>query len=571
MHSFIQDIGIAIIVATLMGVIAHRLKQPIILAYLIAGIIIGPAIGSSFIHDIENIQVIAEIGLILLLFIIGLEMNPAHLKKEFKTLLLPGIIQFPLVLGLSLGTFALIGYGYHSNNFDLLYLAVGVSFSSTAIVVKILNDNFELNTLSGKASVGMLIFQDLWAILFLALQPNLDNPEIINIISALSRVVLLLVTGLIVSRFVLKPLFQRLSLAPEMLVSVGMGWCALMAGYGKVIGLSMEMGALVAGVTLASFPYSVHITSKVAPLRDFFLTLFFISLGMEIPFPQLSLIKDAVIVVVIALLARPFIFYPVLRLGGSGKRTAFVASMNLAQISEFALVISAIGLKLGHISGHIMSTLLYAMSITSILGSYIINYNREIFNIYDKLTQKLFKRKVTPDEESADDIRNITVLGYHRGAHAFIHWLVQMNPDLLAKVQVIDYNSEYHKELENLGVKFIIGDIASSEALEHANVNKSDIIISTIPDFLLKGVNNEKLIRLCRVLAPNAFIYANAEYVNQIEKMIDAGANEVILPYAVAGETIANDVQRVYRKLNPDYHNPENDIKYPPKSKDSER
>ncbi|MES0489404.1 MAG: cation:proton antiporter [Leptospirales bacterium] len=571
MHTFIQDIGIAIIVATLMGVIAHRLKQPIILAYLIAGIIVGPAIGSSFIHDIENIKVIAEIGLILLLFIIGLEMNPSHLKKEFKTLLLPGIMQFPLVLVLSMGTFALIGYGYQSNNFDLLYLAVGVSFSSTAIVVKILNDNFELNTLSGKASIGMLIFQDLWAILFLALQPNLDNPEIVNILSALGRVALLLISGLIVSRFILKPLFQRLSLAPEMLVSVGMGWCALMAGYGKVIGLSMEMGALVAGVTLASFPYSVHITSKVAPLRDFFLTLFFISLGMEIPFPQFSLIQDAVLVVVIALLARPFIFYPVLRLGGSGKRTAFVASLNLAQISEFALVIAAIGLKLNHISGHVMSTLLYAMSITSILGSYIIKYNRQLFNIYDKLTTTILGKVETPAEEIVDDVRSITVLGYHRGAHAFIHWLVQVSPDLLAKVQIIDFNSEYHKELESLGVKFIVGDIASSEALEHAHVNKSDIIISTIPDFLLKGVDNEKLIRLCRVLAPNAFIYANAEYVNQIAKMIDAGANEVILPYAVAGETIANDVLRIYSKLNPDYHNPESDNRYPPKPQISDR
>jgi len=556
MHSFIQDIGIAIVVATFMGMIAHKLKQPIILAYLIAGIIVGPQIGSSFIHDQENIKVISEIGLILLLFIIGLEMNPSHLKKEFKTLLIPGIFQFPVVAALAFGTFALIGYGYQSENFNLLYLAVGVSFSSTAIVVKILNDNFELNTLAGKASVGMLIFQDLWAILFLALQPNLNNPEIMNVISALSRVILLLVSGLVVSRFILKPLFQKMSLAPEMLVSLGMGWCALMAGYGQLIDLSMEMGALVAGVTLASFPYSIHITSKVAPLRDFFLTLFFISLGMEIPFPEPSLIKDAIIIVVIALLARPLIFYPLLRLGGSGKRTAFVASLNLAQISEFALVIAAIGLKLSHITEHVMAALLYGMSITSILGSYIINYNRQIFGFYDRISQKITGKKTKEEEESGEDIRNITVLGYHRGANALIHWLLQVKPELLEKVQVIDYNSEYQKELDSLGVKFIVGDISSSEALEHANINKSDIIISTIPDFLLKGINNEKIVRLCRVLSPNAFIYTNADVVGQIDKMMDAGANEVILPYAIAGETIANDVVRIYEKLIPEPSSP---------------
>jgi Kef-type K+ transport system membrane component KefB len=551
MHSFVPDIGIAIIAATLMGIVAYRLKQPIILAYLIAGIIIGPEIGKSLIHESQNIEIISEIGLILLLFIIGLEMSPSHLKKEFKSLLLPGIIQFPVVAAASFGVLLLIGFGYGTKNFNLLYIAVGISFSSTAIVVKILNDNFELNTLAGKASIGILIFQDLWAILFLALQPKLANPEIINVISALARVVLLLVSGLIVSRFILKPLFQMVALAPELLVSIGMGWCALMAGYGKLIGLSMEMGALVAGITLASFPYGVHITSKIAPLRDFFLTLFFISLGMQISFPEPALIADAIIIVVVAIAMRPLLFYPILRLGGSGKRTAFVAALNLAQISEFALVIASIGLKLGHIDQHAMSTLLYAMSITSILGSYIINYNRHIFKVYDKITLKLTGKATAKEFEVKEDIRNITVLGYHRGAHALIHWLHQVKPEMLEKIQVIDYNSEYHKELSILGVKFIVGDISSAEALEHAHVNKSDIIICTIPDFLLKGISNEKLIRLCRVLAPNSFIYANAEYVTQIEKMLASGANEVILPYAIAGENIANDIVRIYAKLFP--------------------
>lgn len=549
MHSFITDIGTAIVVATIMGIIAHRLKQPIILAYLIAGIIIGPQLGASFIHEKENIEVISEIGLILLLFIIGLEMNPTHLKKEFRTLILPGVFQFPVVIGIGFLSLLAMGFGYASDNYNLLYLAVGLSFSSTAIVVKILNDKFELSTLSGKASVGMLIFQDLWAILFLALQPNLTNPEIMNVLSALGRVLLLLATGLLFSRFVLKPLFESLKLAPEMVVSVGLGWCALMAGFGKYIGLSMEMGALIAGVTLSSFPYGVHITSKVAPLRDFFLTLFFISLGMEIPFPKGELLLDAFWIVILALLARPLIFYPMLRLGGSGKRTAFIAALNLAQISEFALVIASIGLKLGHISEHVMSTLLYAMSITSILGSYIINYNRQLFVLYDKVSSRFGKKQLSQEEDGDIDIRTITILGYHRGAHALIHCFSQIKPEILNKIQVIDFNSEYRKELTNLGVKFIISDISSSEALEHAHIRHSVMIVSTIPDFLLKGTDNEKIVRICRLLAPNAFIYANADYVNQIDKMLNAGANQVILPYAIAGEMIANEIINMEEKF----------------------
>ncbi len=551
MHSFITDIGTAIIVATVMGILAHRLKQPIVLAYLIAGIIIGPEFGASFIQEKENIEVISEIGLILLLFIIGLEMNPSHLKKEFRSLLAPGIMQFPLVAAVSFLTLLGIGFGYATENLDLLYLAVGLSFSSTAIVVKILTDKFELNTLSGKASVGMLIFQDLWAILFLALQPNLTNPEIFHVLLALSRVALLLASGLIVSRFVLKPLFETFKLAPEMLVSIGLGWCAVMAGYGKTIDLSMEMGALIAGVTLSSFPYGVHITSKVAPLRDFFLTLFFISLGMEIPFPQGELLGDAFIIVVLALVARPLLFYPLLRLGGSGKRTAFVTSLNLAQISEFALVIASIGFKFSHISEHTLSTLLYAMSITSILGSYIIKYNRQIFRAYERFTFLLGAKNETDAPEPAEDVRTITILGYHRGAHALIHCLTQIKPEILNKIQVIDFNSEYKKELTTLGIRFLISDISSAEALEHANIRQSDMIISTIPDFLLKGTDNEKLVRQCRVLSPNAFIYANADFVTQIDKIMAAGANQVILPYALAGEIIAGDIIRLFEKFNP--------------------
>jgi len=339
-----------------------------------------------------------------------------------------------------------------------------------------------------------------------------------------------------------------LRLAPEMIVSLGIGWCALMAGYGKMIGLSMEMGALVAGVTIASFPYGVHITSKIAPLRDFFLTLFFISLGMKIPFPEIAILNNALLLVAVALIARPLIFYPILRLGGSGKRTAMVASLNLAQISEFALVIAAIGLKLSHISEEVMSVLLYAMAITSILASYIIKYSHQIFNLMNRFCSGITGKKEVPQEIKTNDIRDITVLGYHRGARALLHSLSQIHPETLPRMQVIDFNSEFQKEVENLGVKFIIGDISSSDTLEHAHISRSNIIISTIPDFLLKGTNNEKIIKLSRLLSPNAFIYGHADYVNHIEALLKAGANEVILPYAIAGETIANDILRISEK-----------------------
>jgi Kef-type K+ transport system membrane component KefB len=552
MHSILPEIGIAILAATALGFIFQLFRQPVILGYLVAGALIGPEIGLKLVSDPANIEVISEIGLILLLFIIGLELNPAKLLSSGRKLIYAGVGQFIFCVLIGLGFFVLLGFPLGGGRIDALYLSLFCALSSTAIVVKLLYDKFELDTLPGRISLGVLIFQDLWAILILALQPNFMNPQLHLVALALGKGFLLLAVGFLLSRYMLRWIFARIAKTPEMVVAMSIAWCAFMAGLGSWIGMSMEMGALIAGAAIASFPYGVHVTAKVLPLRDFFLTLFFLSIGMKIPFPDVTTLTMAVLIVLFVIISRFLTIYPILALSGSGRRTSFITSLNLAQISEFSLVVAALGVSYGHIQQSLMSLIIYTMAITSVLSSYFIKGNHQLYLIFDGLLSQMgFPEKAAPDTiEEGNEHCPIVLLGYHRGARALIDKIEETAPDLLKKILVIDFNLEVLKELGDRQVKGIFGDISSMDTLEHAHVAAADIIFSTIPDMLLKNTNNLSLVKTCRTVAPNAVIVATADSTEQIEDLKINGANEVLLPYSLIGDSLAQMLLTRYRQGN---------------------
>jgi Kef-type K+ transport system membrane component KefB len=336
MHGFIQDIGLAFLVATFLGLITQKMRQPIILGYFIAGIIIGPEIGPALVTDPANIDTITEIGLILLLFVIGLEMDVPKIVKAGKKMLVAGIGQFILCVAYGLLLFGLLGYGISGGNLTGLYFALLCAMSSTAIVVKLLYDKFELDTLHGRITVGVLVMQDIWAVMILAFQPNLNNPELQLFAMALLKCIALVGTAYLLSKYVMSRIFRGIAKVPEMVIVTSLGWCTLGAGLAGYLGLSMEMGALVAGVTISMFQYKTFVTGRVLPLRDFFLTLFFVSLGMKIPYPSKTMLLLALGLGGFIVATRFLSVYPLLAFTGSGRRTAFIASMNLSQLSELS-------------------------------------------------------------------------------------------------------------------------------------------------------------------------------------------------------------------------------------------
>ncbi|TFG37203.1 MAG: sodium:proton exchanger [Desulfobacterales bacterium] len=551
MHGILPEIGISIIAATALGFIFQFFRQPVILGYLVAGALIGPEIGLKLVSNPENIEVISEIGLILLLFIIGLELNPTKLFSAGRQLIYAGVGQFLLCVLIGTGFFLLLGYDLSRGRIDALYLAVFCALSSTAIVVKLLYDKLELDTLPGRITLGILIFQDLWAILILALQPHFTNPRFLLVGIALSKSVVLLVGGFLLSKYLMRWIFEKISKTPEMVVAMSIAWCAFMAGMGDWIGLSMEMGALIAGVAISTFPYSVHVTAKVLPLRDFFLTLFFLAIGMKIPVPDAPLLIMAVVVVIFVIVSRFLTVYPLLSMAGSGRRSSFIASLNLSQISEFSLVVATLGVGYGHIDQRMMSLIIYAMAITSVLSSYFINGNHQAYMVFDHFLTRIGLPSIVKEAATEEKSGHypVVLLGFHRAGRALIDRIEVTATDLLKQIMVIDFNLEVLKELDERNIKGIFGDISSMGTLEHAHVASAEIILSTIPDMLLKGTNNQLVVTTCRAVAPNAVIVATADSADQIETLKKSGADEVFLPYALIGDHLARFIEKASLRM----------------------
>ncbi|QOV88972.1 cation:proton antiporter [Humisphaera borealis] len=538
-HDLLPDIGIAILTATVVGLIAHFLRQPIILGYLVAGAVIGP-LGLRWIHSAGSVEVISEIGLVLLLFIIGLEMNIKSILAAGKQLLVAGFGQFIVCAAIGVGLFAALGYGLTGSNSDGLYLALMCGLSSTAVVVKLLYDKQELDTLPGRLTLGILVIQDIYAIFVLAFQPNFANPTVAPILKALGATALLLAAGFLFSKYVLRFVFASIAKAPEMVVAVSIGWCAAVAGLAGAMGLSKEMGALVAGVSIAAFPYSVHVTAKTLPLRDFFLTLFFVSLGMKITPLQPSMIAMVAVIVLFVVVSRFVSIYPLLKLSGAGRRTAFITSLNLAQISEFSLVIASLGAtKFGHISESTVAMVIYAMAITCVMSSYSIRFSHPLFLAFDRLQGKLgFGRVGDGDvvDTTGHAERPVAILGYHRGGRSMVEQLLGKFPEMAGKLKVVDFNPENLKLLKARGIDGLFGDLSSLDTLHHAHLHQTKVIFCTIPDMLLKGTNNLTLVKGLRLIAPHSKIVATADDDKHEQALLEAGAALAIKPYDLMAE-----------------------------------
>jgi len=543
MHGFLTDIAIAIIASALLGLLAHWSRQPLVIAYLLAGVVIGPAIGPTLIENPETIDTISELGLILLLFTIGLEINPASLRDSGKSIATSGIGQVLLTVPLGVVFFSLVGTA--GSIIELTYLGVLCALSSTAIVVKFLHDKFELDSLPGKISLGVLIFQDLWAIVFLVLQPTLADPRAELVLLALVKSIALVLVGFLTSRYVLKPVFAAIAKSPELVVATSLGWCAVMSGLAGMLDVSKEMGALIAGVSLSAFPYSMHVTAKVLPLRDFFLTLFFVALGMRIPAPDPGLFTTAGIITVFAVASRFLVLYPLVRMTGASDRTGFITSLNLSQISEFSLVIATLGVQYGHIPRTLLGAVLYAMALTSIISPYAITYSRQLYNTGTRLLRRRPTEPDAPQVPAHHGAGRIIVLGYHRGAEALLQRLAETRPELLGRMTIIDFNPEALRQLQQLPVHPVFGDLSSPDMLEHAGLDRAAVILSTIPDALLRGTSNLELVQTCRRLAPQAQIVATADTERQADVLQAAGAALVILPYRLTAEHLFEVLARI--------------------------
>jgi voltage-gated potassium channel Kch len=310
------------------------------------------------------------------------------------------------------------------------------------------------------------------------------------------------------------------------------------------------MGALVAGLSIAAFPYSVHVTAKTLPLRDFFLTLFFVSLGMKITAPNWQMVLPVLGIVTFVFASRFASVYPLVVMTGAGRRAGFVASINLSQISEFSLVIASLGVAKGHIGQGTLAITIYAMAIMAVLSSYAIRYSHPLYILFERLTTGRRNAAALDQAEAAAAAAQgaeIVLLGYHRGARALVEALHQREPAILKRMMVIDFNPLSLEEARDRGVTGLFGDIASIEVLKHAHIGHAKFIISTLPDLLLKGVDNEELVEMCKAVAPHATVIATADDAQHERQLRAKGADAVVRVYEMAADALAEAVTATQR------------------------
>lgn len=534
MELFMQ-LGLIILIVLAVSFLMRLLKQPLIIGYIISGILVGPVV-FNLIRGSETINLFSEFGIAFLLFIVGLHLSPKVIKEVGKISLVTGIgqILFTAILGFS------IAYLLDFAILTSLYIAIGLTFSSTIIIMKLLSDKDSLEKLYGKISVGFLLVQDLIAVLILIVISSITSHEGGNAGSVFALTLIkgfFIILGFgLISHFILPKLERFLAKSQEFLFLFSIAWGFGLAVIFSEIGFSIEVGALIAGVLLSLAPYSHEISSKLKPLRDFFLIFFFVILGSQMVFGNIKeIILPVIIFSILIVIGNPLIVMFLMGRMRYSKKTSFMAGLTVAQIGEFSLIFIALGVKVGHISPEILS-FITLISLMTIFGcTYLIRYSERI---YEKISNPLsiFERKKVKDQEIPKKEYDYILLGYNRIGFSIIKAFSKVTKNYL----IIDYDPDVVRKLKREKINAIYGDADDSELLEELGIHKASVIVSTIPD---KDVNSLILDIIKRNKSKTITILTGRQIKETLELYKD-GADYVIMPHFLGGEYVSKLIKQ---------------------------
>ncbi|MFH1586347.1 MAG: cation:proton antiporter [Candidatus Diapherotrites archaeon] len=536
-EDFFLELAAVIILATLLGFLFRKLKQPILLAFIFAGIILG----SSFLGVItykELLDVFSELGVAFLLFLVGINLDLRIFKEIGKTSLITGIgqITFTTIIGFAIAS--LLGFSFLNS----LYIAIALTFSSTIIIVKLLSDKKELNSLYGKISIGFLLVQDFVAIVALVLISSLSFST--DLTSQLSQFVLGLVVlfllFFIASKFLVKRIFDSLSKSQELLFLGAISWCFAFAAVAIFLGFSKEIGAFLAGVSIASLPYTHEILGKLKYLRDFFIVLFFVVLGSNLVFAASDIIIiPAIILSIFVLVGNPIIVFILMAKLGYKGRTSFLSSLTVAQISEFSLILIFLGAKVGHVSSEVVSIITLVAVVTISASTYLIIYNNKL---YDRLASFLpilrSKRFFEDSLHMVEDKEYSAVcLGFgETGKRIFIDGAANEN-----EVLVVDFDPRALKEAGKLKFNTLYGDVSDLETIDFILKVKPKVVVSTVMAVDSNIVLAKKLLQKNKGI----ILIVMAHDVPDARKLRAAGIEFVLVPSIITAEKVKTILQDI--------------------------
>ncbi len=528
------EISIVISLGAVIALIMRMLRQPLIIGHIITGVIAGPAF-LNIIHAESSFAGLSSMGVALLLFIIGLDLSTRIFSRLGKAVLVTSSVQILAVTAVGYLVSQSLGF----SRLESAIIGLALSLSSTIIIVKLFNDKKETTRLYAQITIGILLVQDIVATaakIGLATKASGES-SITDVAILISRGVGLILIMYAGSRYIVPKLTKALEGSKELLLLFALGWGLGFAALFEKVGFSIEIGALLAGVSLASLPYSSEMASRLKPLRDFFIVIFFITLGQAMtPGKLIDVLPYAIILSLLVVLFKPFTV--LLSMGGLGytKRASFKAAVSMSQISEFSLVFLAAALASGYVSEKASTTLTLVALITFAASTYLIKYDT---HLYAKLEHhlRLFERKKTNYEQEAMlRSHSIILFGYRKGGQEFLKTFAKMPKRFL----VVDYDPDVIDLLERKRVKYLYGDATDPELLEEMYLEKTKLVVSTISDhktnlFIAHWLRNHN---------PDAVFVCSADNAVHASDLYADGAAYVMMPHYIGSEKISTFIRK---------------------------
>lgn len=537
---FIQ-LAIILGLASTLGYVVVKFRLPLLIAYLIGGLLIA----TTAIFDpraSEVLQFLPEIGIAFVLFLVGMELDFREIKSLGKPILIAGILQ--IIITTIAGSSIALSLGFA--DIESWYLGVGLAFSSTILVIKLLIDKKDLSALYGKLAVGILLLEDLLAVTLLVLLTvstsvlGLGVQQAFPLLAIFLKALLLFVLAFALSKFILPQIFKAVSKQSELLFITALAWCFIYISLAISLGFSVVIGAFLAGLTLASSPFHFQIQGKVKPLREFFVTLFFVYLGTQVHFEDLGRVLPVMLIfTAYTLFVKPTIFLLTFGIFGFRKHTMFKTSLSLTHISEFSLILMLVGFQLGAVSQSALTAIalsgVLSMIVASILitnSSVIYKYITPFLSFFERKNFKHFMEEGVVGEELNG---HVVIIGAHRVGGEIVKLLKREHIPQI----VLDFNPKQVEQLLREKIPVVYGDMGDPEVLDGLNLSSARMVISTSQDV----EDNKLLLEDLKSRHINISVIVRAETVTDAQKLYQAGADYVIIPEVLAGDFLTEKLR----------------------------
>lgn len=525
---FVQLAVVMVITATL-AYIMRLFKQPLIVSYILAGIVIGPSV-LHLIGKSEAFEVFSELGIALLLFIIGLELSMTVIKKLGRPVLLTAVGMLSSIGAIGF----LLGSAFGFKPVESLLVGLAMFFSSTIIIAKVLSDKKEITRLNGQIAIGVILLDDIvatFALLFVAAGSSGNSLDAVDVGFLIIKGLALIAALWFISVRVLPKVTKSIAKSQELLFVFALAWGFGIASLVNYIGFSIEIGALFAGVALAHLPYARQIGARLKPLRDFFVIIFFINLGEHLQFSQFGdVIIPVIVLSLVVMILKPLVVMLSLGLLGYTRRTSFKTAINLSQISEFSIILILLASSTGIVSSQLTVIITLVALITITVSTYLMQYDNAIYRKLERRLQ-LFERQSATDARHSIKNYPLVLIGYQNGGHQYLHTF----RSLKKRFVVIDYDPEVIDELERANIDYMYGDATDPELLAEINMDKVHLIVNTIGDHEV----NTSLVKYVRRRNSNAVIVCYSSNYSQAAELYRLGVSYVMLPHFIGSERLS--------------------------------